>query len=80
MKNDLSKLNSGSHWLRWDPHIHAPGTVINDQFKGDWEGYIKSLEEAVPTVRAIGVTDYYSLETYQKVLAEKAKVFCRTSA
>ena len=26
--------SSGSRWLRWEPHIHAPGTVLNDQFNG----------------------------------------------
>ena len=27
-------FNSGSRWQRWDPHVHAPGTVLNDQFGG----------------------------------------------
>ncbi len=22
----------GSRWLRWDPHLHAPGTLRNNQF------------------------------------------------
>jgi hypothetical protein len=35
-------LNSGSRWHRWEPHVHAPGTVLNDQFKGadSWERYL----------------------------------------
>lgn len=24
----------GSLWNRWDPHIHTPGTILGDQFKG----------------------------------------------
>ena len=54
-------LNSGSRWLRWDPHVHAPGTILNDQFGGDnaWDNYLKSLESAVPRIDAVGVTDYY---------------------
>jgi hypothetical protein len=65
--------NSGSRWHRWDPHVHAPGTVLNDQFKdkGGWERYLSALEDAKPPIRAIGVTDYYSAETYERVLAAK---------
>jgi hypothetical protein len=67
------KLNSGSRWYRWDPHIHAPGTVLNDQFKGadSWECYLKALEAATPAIRAIGITDYYSTESYERVCEEK---------
>ena len=63
------ELNSGSRWHRWEPHIHAPGTVLNDQFKGtdSWESYLKAVESATPPIRALGVTDYYSTETYERV-------------
>ena len=65
--------NSGSRWLRWEPHIHAPGTVLNDQFKGaaSWEDYLAKIEASTPTIRALGVTDYYLLDTYEKVSAAK---------
>ncbi|MER8458392.1 AAA family ATPase [Mesorhizobium sp. M1300] len=61
--------NSGSLWLRWEPHIHAPGTVLNDQFSGadTWEEYLAKIETATPTIRALGVTDYYLLDTYERV-------------
>lgn len=66
-------MNSGSRWARWDPHIHAPGTLFNDQFKGPtaWADYLTSLEGASPAIQAIGVTDYYCTDTYQAVLKEK---------
>src|SRR3989442_694038 len=66
-------LNSGSCWHRWEPHIHAPGTVLNDQFRGadSWEEYLTALENTTPPIRAIGITDYYSTETYERV--RKAK-------
>lgn len=62
-------MNSGSRWLRWEPHIHAPGTVLNDQFKGadNWEQYLAKIEAAQPPIRALGVTDYYLLNTYEEV-------------
>jgi predicted ATPase len=69
----MTKLNSGSRWHRWDPHIHAPGTVRNDQFKGQeaFEKYLTAIESASPTISALGITDYYSTETYQQVVAAK---------
>ena len=62
-------LNKGSEWRRWEPHIHAPGTVMNDQFKGPnaWEDYLSALESATPTIQAIAVTDYYVTETYETI-------------
>ena len=65
--------NKGSEWRRWEPHIHAPGTVMNDQFKGPtaWEDYLTALENAAPKIKALGVTDYYLTDTYEKVLEAK---------
>lgn len=67
--------NSGSLWLRWEPHIHAPGTVLNDQFKGadTWEQYLAKIEAATPPIRALGVTDYYLLDTYERVREAKTR-------
>lgn len=67
-----TNISSGSQWLRWEPHVHAPGTLFNDQFKGDWQSYLSALESAKPTIKAIAVTDYYLLDTYRRVVAEKA--------
>lgn len=65
-------LERGSQWFRWEPHIHAPGTIFNDQFGPDpWEPYLAALEAATPTLKAIGITDYYGISTYQRVRAEK---------
>ena len=66
-------LNTGSRWLRWEPHIHAPGTVLNDLYKGSdsWETYLARVEGATPTIRALGVTDYYLLDTYERVQLAK---------
>lgn len=65
-------LNSGSRWHRWEPHIHAPGTLFNNQFKGPtaWTDYLTRLEQATPPIRAIAVTDYYCTDTYQDVVRE----------
>ena len=67
--------NRGSEWHRWEPHIHAPGTVLNDQYpKTDgWELYLEALETASPPMRAIGVTDYCITRLYERVQEEKDK-------
>jgi hypothetical protein len=64
-------IGPGSLWLRWEPHVHAPGTIFNDQFKGDWDAYLNAIEGATPAIRALGVTDYYGLELYKEVRARK---------
>jgi energy-coupling factor transporter ATP-binding protein EcfA2 len=62
----------GSVWRRWDPHIHAPGTALNNQFGSDaWEEYLRLLEESEPRIEALGVTDYYSVDDYEAVAAHK---------
>ena len=63
MKNSSLLYESGSEWRRWDPHIHAPGTLLNDQFRGDWDGFSKKIEEE-PVAEVLGITDYFCIETY----------------
>lgn len=67
-------LSRGSEWRRWEPHIHAPGTVMNNQFSGQnaWSDYLTALERATPAIEAIAVTDYYVTDTYEEVLRYKA--------
>ncbi|OCJ70594.1 phosphotransferase [Agrobacterium tumefaciens] len=67
-------LSRGSQWRRWEPHIHAPGTVMNNQFTGPtaWEDYLTALEGATPAIEAIAVTDYYVTDTYEEVLQHRA--------
>src|SRR5688572_2812178 len=69
------KFDSGSHWHRWDPHIHAPGTLWNDQFGGrePWDQYLTKIEQAQPVIRSIGVTDYYTLDSYERMREEKKR-------
>lgn len=67
-------LSRGSEWRRWEPHIHAPGTVMNNQFNGPnaWGDYLTALEQATPLIEAIAVTDYYVTDTYEVVLRHRA--------
>jgi len=63
----------GSEWHRWDPHIHTPGTVLNDQYKGadPWEDFLSKVETSSPVIEVLGITDYFGIDPYQKVLEFK---------
>lgn len=67
-------LSRGSEWRRWEPHIHAPSTAMNNQFRGPnaWDEYLTALENATPLIEAIAVTDYYVTDTYEQVMSYKA--------
>lgn len=71
----MAGKSRGATWKRWDPHIHAPGTLFSDKFKGAsaWEDYLTAIETSEPRVRALGVTDYYRLDLYEAVRAHKQK-------
>jgi len=67
-------ITSGSGWHRWEPHIHGPGTVLNNQFgeKDPWDSYLNALETCSPVIEALAVTDYYTTDTYEEVVRHKA--------
>ena len=64
----------GSEWHRWEPHIHAPGTILNNQFGATepWDVYLTTLEGLTPQIEAIAVTDYYVTDTYEELIKQKA--------
>lgn len=74
----------GSEWRKWDLHIHAPGTKLNDQFKVDngdvLEEYCRRLHES--EVQVFGITDYFSVDSFfpvrnkfRECYADSDKVF-----
>lgn len=72
----------GSEWRRWDLHIHTPGTLKNDQYEGKtieekWDNfydtiahYIGDGTDPLRTMEVIGITDYLSIDNYNKVIAD----------
>ncbi len=62
----------GSKWRKWDLHIHSPLSILNNKYpksasgKPDWGGFIDKLERS--DLAVIGITDYFSIEGYKKVL------------
>lgn len=71
VKSDNSR---GALWHRWDPHIHAPGTAMNDQYSGTdpWPEFILQVDKQNPPIRVLGITDYFLIDTYEKALHVKA--------
>lgn len=68
-------MNYGTTWHRWEPHIHTPETLLNDQFNSEdpWEDYLTIIEKSEPQIRAIGITDYYLTDNYEKILLAKSE-------
>jgi len=75
----------GSEWRKWDLHLHAPGTKLNDQFHAPdgtdiWDEYCRRLHES--DVQAFAITDYFSadcyfvaVDEYQKRYPNSPKIF-----
>lgn len=73
----------GSEWRRWDLHIHTPETKKNDNYAGKninekWDNFYKTIEDYIRDdsnarnrVAAIGITDYFSIDNYRKVIGDK---------
>ncbi|EGQ7914087.1 TPA: TrlF family AAA-like ATPase [Vibrio parahaemolyticus] len=68
----MSRFKHGSEWRRWDLHVHTPDSVLESQFKSDWDGYLDVIESKGDQVSVIGVTDYYTISGYEKMLKYKA--------
>lgn len=67
----MTTWSRGSEWHRWDPHLHTPGTLFNDGFGGDWDSFMRRLEEAQPRVAAVGITDYCVINAYREFTARR---------
>ncbi|GAB5549988.1 MAG: AAA family ATPase [Sandaracinaceae bacterium] len=63
----------GSTWHRWDPHIHAPGTLKANRYGNHddpaiWDRYFERLRKARPACTALGITDYFVPRGYRLFL------------
>jgi ABC-type lipoprotein export system ATPase subunit len=79
----LMKEYRGSEWRKWDLHVHTPASYQHnfrfsdeeekEKYNGDiWEKYIDELEK-IQHVAVIGITDYFSIEGYKKILEYRKK-------
>lgn len=66
------KYKRGSEWRKWDLHIHTKGTNKNDLFaSSNFDDFCKVFfRKALDNnIKAIGVTDYFSVSNYKSVIA-----------
>ncbi len=78
----MVKYERGSEWRRWDLHIHTPGTLKNDQYEGKtieekWDNFYNTINhyigdgtDPLKTIEVIGITDYLSIDNYNKVIED----------
>ncbi|UFU07951.1 TrlF family AAA-like ATPase [Ruania halotolerans] len=57
----------GSEWRKWDLHIHAPGTKLNDCYQQkdgepDWDQFCRIIHDS--DVAVVAIADYFSLDGY----------------
>jgi energy-coupling factor transporter ATP-binding protein EcfA2 len=73
----------GSLWRKWDLHVHTPESYENsyDFFDENdkavhngniWDKYIDELE-SIGDISVLGITDYFSVSGYKKVLKYREK-------
>ena len=66
----MSDASRGSIWRRWDPHVHLPGTVLNNNFGAlTTEQALDQLAAVTPAIEVLGVTDYYVLDSFRRAQA-----------
>lgn len=59
----MTETPRGSEWRKWDLHVHAPGTKLNNQYsETDWAAFCEAIEQS--DVAAIGITDYFSFDCF----------------
>lgn len=71
-------MNRGSVMRKWDLHVHTPdsfehqytfaSTDEREKYKGNiWDKFVAELE-SIQDVSVLGITDYFSVDGYRKVL------------
>jgi ABC-type lipoprotein export system ATPase subunit len=69
-----NKYPRGSEWRKWDLHIHTPLSIVQG-YGGDkeevWDKFITALENLPSEVKVLGITDYYFIDGFEKVIRAK---------
>jgi hypothetical protein len=66
---EKSAESEGSVWRRWDPHVHLPGTLRNNNFRNTTvEEALNILAGRSPAIEVVGVTDYFTTASFHRAL------------
>lgn len=73
INKNTKNYNKGSEWRIWDLHIHTPLSIKQNYGNSDegWEKFINALENLPKEVEVIGITDYYFIDGFEKVMGYK---------
>jgi ABC-type lipoprotein export system ATPase subunit len=62
----------GSEWRRWDLHVHTPASLVSHYPGPDpWDSFLTAMAALPPDMSVIGINDYWFVDGYERVLAEK---------
>lgn len=66
----MNRYPRGSEWRKWDLHVHAPGTKLNDHYtpksgSPDLEQFCRIVHES--DVAVVAIADYFSFDGYFSV-------------
>lgn len=78
----MTTLSRGSEWRKWDLHVHTKNTNKNDQFTSiNFETFCETLfKKAIEkNIDVIGITDYFCVEKYKKVIDYQSKIQSNTA-
>jgi ABC-type lipoprotein export system ATPase subunit len=69
--NPYTFAKDGSTWSKWDLHVHTPETKLSNEYSttgntDPWERFIEEIDSS--DVRVIGITDYFSIDNYEKFI------------
>jgi len=70
---DTTNNTRGSEWRKWDLHIHTPNSICQGYGNNpeNWEKFICALENLPDDIKVVGITDYYFIDGYEKVMQYK---------
>ncbi|WP_377105835.1 TrlF family AAA-like ATPase [Propionicimonas sp. T2.31MG-18] len=65
----------GAEWSIWDLHVHTPDSIQHGYGSSDtaWQRFIDELESLPKDLRVIAVSDYWFLDGFRKISAERTK-------
>lgn len=78
----MDTSSRGSDWRKWDLHVHTKNTNKNDKFVSiDFNVFCETLfKKAIEkNIEVIGITDYFCIENYKKVIEYQQNVQSNTS-
>lgn len=69
----MTTISRGSEWRKWDLHIHTPNSICQNygNKQENWDKFINALENLPADVKVIGITDYYFIDGFEKVMQYK---------